>query len=484
MKKLLILQILLIISGISAVRCIGQSVAINTDGSTANAAAILDVKSYTKGVLIPRTKTTAIATPVKGLIIYDTTTNSFWFHNGTSWTEIASAGVLAGWATTGNASTAYGTDFIGTTDNQSLQIKVQGQVSGRIENGSANYNTSIGFKALASVITGADNVAVGSGTLQSNITGKGLTAVGDSAAYNTDIASGIIPNVAVGYKAMFSNTSGWNDVAMGYQALYKNTTGFSNVAVGPGALYNNNGLNNAGFGYNTLANNLNGYYNIACGSSSLSNSTGFQNSGFGGYALLTLSAGNNNTGLGYDADVSTGTMNNATVIGANAIVNADNKVRIGNSSVTVIEGQVAYSFPSDARFKENVQDDVKGLDFILKLRPVSYNFNRSKYAAFIHENTGGREKELVDLSSIRTTGFIAQDLEKTIHESGFSSFSAVHAPTNETDNYSVSYEQFVVPLVKSVQELNKKVEDLESAIKELKKQLQQNKNRKMLLPHK
>lgn len=475
MKKFLLSLVLLISAWMITERCIGQSLAINTDGSTANAAAILDVKSFTKGVLIPRTKTSSVTTTVKGLIIYDTTTNSFWFHNGTAWTEIASTGVLSGWSTAGNSSTTYGTNFIGTTDNKSLLIKVQGQVAGRVENSSANNNTSLGFRSLNSITTGSDNVAIGSGALEKVTTGKGLVAIGDSAAFNTDITAVTIPNVAIGYRAMINNISGWNSVAIGYQALYNNTTAWSNVAVGPTALYNNNGYNNAAFGFNTLSSNLTGSYNVASGSSSLSNSTGDQNSGFGGYALVSLNSGSNNTGLGYSADVSTGTMSNATVIGANAVVNASNKVRIGNSSVTVVEGQVGYSFPSDARFKENVQEDVKGLGFILKLRPVSYNFNHTKYAVFIHENTRGREKELARLSSLRTTGFIAQDLEKTITETGFSAFNAVHAPANETDNYSVSYDQFVVPLVKSVQELNKKIEDLELSIQALKKQLEESK---------
>jgi hypothetical protein len=45
-------------------------------------------------------------------------------------------------------------------------------------------------------------------------------------------------------------------------------------------------------------------------------------------------------------------------------VNASNKIRIGNSSVTVIEGQVAYTFPSDGRFKTNVSENIKGLGFL------------------------------------------------------------------------------------------------------------------------
>jgi len=56
-----------------------QSVGINADKSQPNASA-LDVKSFTKGMLLPRTSTTsrlAIVNPAKGLILYDTTTSGF-----------------------------------------------------------------------------------------------------------------------------------------------------------------------------------------------------------------------------------------------------------------------------------------------------------------------------------------------------------------------------------------------------------------------
>ncbi|MEJ8820357.1 hypothetical protein [Lacibacter sp. H407] len=68
-----------------------QSAAINTDGSNADASAILDVKSTNKGFLLPRMTTaqrTAIVLPAKGLKVFDTDTNSFWFYNGTAWVEI------------------------------------------------------------------------------------------------------------------------------------------------------------------------------------------------------------------------------------------------------------------------------------------------------------------------------------------------------------------------------------------------------------
>ena len=69
-----------------------QNVGINN--SAPDASAVLDIKSTSKGLLIPRMTTaqrTAIATPAKGLIVFDITTSSFWFHDGMAW-EVLSAG--------------------------------------------------------------------------------------------------------------------------------------------------------------------------------------------------------------------------------------------------------------------------------------------------------------------------------------------------------------------------------------------------------
>ena len=68
-----------------------QSFAINTTGNAADASAMLDVASTTKGMLIPRMATAdraAIASPATGLIVYDTDLNQFYFWNGTTWTAV------------------------------------------------------------------------------------------------------------------------------------------------------------------------------------------------------------------------------------------------------------------------------------------------------------------------------------------------------------------------------------------------------------
>src|SRR5687768_997146 len=95
----------------------GQNLAINTDGSAANANAILDVKSNNKGVLIPRMSTASrlAIPPTKGLLVYDSTTHSFWYNTGTEWQSIATSTALSSanaWLLTGNAGTDS-TNFLG-----------------------------------------------------------------------------------------------------------------------------------------------------------------------------------------------------------------------------------------------------------------------------------------------------------------------------------------------------------------------------------
>ncbi len=86
----------------------------------------LDVASTTTGVLIPRMTTaqrTAIAPTATdlGLKVYDTTTKTFWFWNGTIWVQDATS--TNSWGLTGNAGTAAATNFIGTTDANDLVFR-------------------------------------------------------------------------------------------------------------------------------------------------------------------------------------------------------------------------------------------------------------------------------------------------------------------------------------------------------------------------
>ena len=129
-------------------------------------------------------------------------------------------------------------------------------------------------------------------------------------------------------------------------------------------------------------------------------------------------------------------------LGDSATVSASNYVRIGNTSVTQIGGQVAWSNLSDARDKENVTDSDLGLDFVTRLRPVKFNF--------------------IGQSEIKD-GFIAQEVESAAKDLGVT-FSAVRTPANEKSRYALSYAEFVVPIVNAIKELKNMLNDVIASI--------------------
>src|ERR1700746_1982666 len=63
--------------------------------TTPNASSLLEIKSTTKGLLIPRMtgkQKTLIASPAVGLLIYQTdSTKGFYYYSGTAWLPVAGA---------------------------------------------------------------------------------------------------------------------------------------------------------------------------------------------------------------------------------------------------------------------------------------------------------------------------------------------------------------------------------------------------------
>ena len=75
-------------------------------------------------------------------------------------------------------------------------------------------------------------------------------------------------NTAEGHDALFSDILGTGNynTALGFHALYSNSTGLSNTATGNSALADNvNGVNNTADGANALQNNSSGSWNTATG---------------------------------------------------------------------------------------------------------------------------------------------------------------------------------------------------------------------------
>ena len=327
-----------------------EGVAINNDGASPDASSILDLKSTTKGILIPRMtefQRTQISNVATGLLVFQTDgTSGFYFYSGSGWESLSTGS--SGWNRSGNVGTTNGTDFIGTTDAQDLDIRTNNVVRARItqkgqietlntgnsvfigegaganDDLSNNNNVFIGKDAGASNTTGFSNTAYGFQALNSNTTGSTNTANGYRALrYNTwgfnNTANGSYAlysnttgdhKTANGSYALRSNTTGYQNTANGNRALYSNTTGYSNVAMGERALYYNTDRSNlVAIGDSALYNNglgatstWNAIANTAVGSKALfSNTTGNSNTATGNFALYSNTTGYHNTANGYRA---------------------------------------------------------------------------------------------------------------------------------------------------------------------------------------
>ena len=202
------------------------------------------------------------------------------------------------------------------------------------------------------------------------------------------------------------------------------------------------------------------------------NTTGSFNVALGNSALTGNITGTYNTAVGYNANISVSNLTNASAIGANASVNASNKVVIGNSSVTSIGGYANWSNFSDGRFKRNIKEDVPGLAFINKLRPVTYSLDVDAINEFNSKDLPKEKKQAMlnaDKKNIVYTGFMAQEVEKAAQELGYN-FSGVDKPQDATkQTYALRYSDFVVPLVKAIQEQQQMIEQLKKEIEQLKK---------------
>ena len=384
--------------------------------------------------------------------------------------------------------TAYGNNALGnnTTGSDNTAIGNLALLSNTI----GSYNTAVGSSALRLNVSGVRNTATGYYALFANL-GSDNTANGFHAlVYNT---SGWY-NTATGAYALQNNTSGRENTATGYQALYSNTISRGNTATGYQALYSNAtsdlsmGNHNTATGYQALYSNTDSY-NTASGYYTLYyNTTGKENTAWGYYALTTNTIGLYNTAVGgYAGNANlSNNYSNSTCIGYNSRNDRSHQVAIGNWAVPDIGGYVNWrNFTSDGRVKKNIRADVPGLAFINLLQPVTYNLDLDAVEEIMKsddpeinrlsdsirlarspEENEIWEKARFDKEKIIYSGFIAQDVEKAAQDVGYD-FSGVAAPENDKSIYGIRYAEFVVPLVRAVQELSEQNNKLQEQINEL-----------------
>lgn len=248
-------------------------------GTTApHSSSILDLRSTTSGLLIPRvnitssTDVTTITTPATSLLIYNLNTvndvTPGYYYWESKWKKLISEDV--GWKLDGNTLTS-GNEYIGTKNFYALKFKTNNNLIGMLHpNGGINF----GLNSVANP--------------------NGSVAIGQNANANTQI----------------------NALALGYNA---NAAGFRSTAIGYGAATNNNDGIAIGY-YSTVT----GIYSSAIGYESSSPGQSAAALGYQArsYGYLSNALGSNTNAMGAWS----------TAIGFGATTTQDNSIILGNSS--------------------------------------------------------------------------------------------------------------------------------------------------------
>lgn len=363
--------------------------------------------------------------------------------------------------------------------------------SAAYSNISGDGTIAIGGGALYSNKDRIGNIAIGESALYSN--GEGATGINEGNY-----------NVAIGSSSLLLNTKGYSNTGLGFQVLRSNTIGSGNTAIGTNTLYFNNGNDNTAIGNQALEQNLNGTGNIAIGAKagrfeSTSNKLYIENSDankdnaliYGDFAAdsLLLNAktvnkfslnvrGNNALEMGYGAPgkqtdagkvcygcfgdpahwlgivgggLEANNGNDRVIklwsegglrIRGNALPDANNVYTLGTSGQRWREvwTNAGAINTSDANLKTNIANSPYGLNEIMQMNPVQYNW---------------KSNPTEDLQ----IGFLAQDIQKIIPE-------AVVVPENG-DPLGMKYTELIPVLVKAIQELKEENEQYKKRIEKL-----------------
>jgi hypothetical protein len=388
------------------------------------------------------------------------------------------------WKKSGNLGTNPAINYIGTKDSTDLILRTNALQRMTVK---ANGNTGIGVSSPVQKLDVSGNINIGSGYSLYMGGLKFLSTPGSGnmyIGYHTAENKGGYQCTIIGVDAGLKN-SGSNNTFCGHESGISNTSGTYNTFYGLATgYYNATGDGNSLFGQNVMWTNISGSWNCSFGFEAGNYTTTSYNSFYGTHAGLANKTGSKNTYIGYSADANGANYSNSSCFGYTSQLTASNQVRLGNSLVTSIGGFAGWSNISDGRFKKNIKENVPGLEFIKQLHPVTYTLNVTDIDAYLHKgqvvDMAGKKYQPSneDIAAMKSkeqivyTGFIAQDVEAITKKIDYD-FSGVDAPKNDKDLYGLRYAEFVVPLVKAVQELSSQNDELKNQLADLQNQINQ-----------
>jgi len=127
---------------------------------------------------------------------------------------------------------------------------------------------------------------------------------------------------------------------------------------------------------------------------------------------------------------------------------------------------------SDGRLKTDISDSQLGLDFINALHPVQFRW-KDKNIAYLYDETG-RSPTGTNPGRRLHHGFVAQEVKATLNSKGIDSgiFMEIQDGPDSIRGLNVlRYEEFISPIVKSIQELTALVQQQQQTIADLKARL-------------
>ena len=341
-----------------------QNVAItDDDGYSAESTAMLDIKSTSKGLLVPRLDSlqrVGIVLPATGLLVFDTDANAFFYYDGADWLNLTTNVISPASATVNDLlfsviNIAGDTVFAVYPEGVRINVgdgvgkankggfAVGGLASGKAGEDQYLYVTPDSVRVYVDPNVKANKGGFAVGGLASGKSSGGYFHILKDNYFighesGSNITTGLY-NSFFGYQAGKANTEGSSNIFIGNQAGLVNEDGFWNVFIGnTSGISNISGYRNTFVGYATGRDNTTGALNTFIGNyAGLNNTEGLANTILGNYAGNKNTTGDENVFVGQSAGAGNLTGNQNIYIGRQAGYN--NESGIGNVVIGTFAGQ-------------------------------------------------------------------------------------------------------------------------------------------------
>ena len=311
-------------------------------------------------------------------------------------------------------------DFDEGVAGQTITVISAGAVIYDVTTGSSGYNLKGGS---TNITTASGDITVwtydGTSWYLVQFMDQSSNMVSDSLDQLTDVAFSTTSN------SLYLGTGTSPPTNIGADAV-------NNTSIGVGALTSINSSSTT----NEADNNTSVGYNAGN-----SITTGYQNTCIGSGSSTSAAAGFNQTSIGYGASCDD---NNQITLGSGSI----QKLRCSTSVIATL---------SDRRDKKDIEDCSYGEEFINKVKPRKFTWNKRVL---------GRDDENFSKNGKDELGFIAQEMQEAMEGENKELLNLV-SETNP-ERLEIQSGNLLPIMVKALQEMSSKIKDLEAEIKVLK----------------